>query len=154
MKQVKPTDFRIGNYISSPTNGDFIAVVNVCMHSIEAEGNRKDFSNSFLVKKPIPITLTPEILQALGFEDCGDIVYRADPFRRWVLHNVIDGTSNFEVHQYKSGTWVYSIDIDENMHLPNIKYLHTLQNMFFLHAGYDLQLDFTKLGAVIKNRQR
>lgn len=144
MKEIKLTDFRIGNYMARSLNGGFIAVVGICRHNIDAEDNRKDFPNSFFIKKPIPIKLTPEILAALGFEDWGKIDYEFE-YKRWVLHNVIDYTSNFEVRQYDDGGWEYSIDINEPMHIPNAEYLHTLQNMFFLHAGYDLQLDFTKL---------
>ena len=141
MKEIKVTDFRIGNYIY-----DRLSVLHYLKIEAITNNGLTFKKNSSYVTSPHFETalITPEILVALGFEDWGKIDYEFE-YKRWVLHNVIDDTSNFEVRQYDDGGWEYSIDINEPMQLPNAEYLHTLQNMFFLHAGYDLQLDFTKL---------
>jgi hypothetical protein len=63
------------------------------------------------------------------------------------LHNVLDGTSNFEVHNVMSmhgdkyyQQYIISCDEDERLSLGiDIKYVHQLQNLYFVLTGQELE---------------
>jgi hypothetical protein len=95
-----------------------------------------------------PIPLTEEILEKnLGFENWGVIVCNEfEKYERWVLHNVIDGTSNFEVHiiysnygKVEQKEICFSIDYDERQRVHKTNFVHNLQNAFNLATGQELE---------------
>jgi hypothetical protein len=95
-----------------------------------------------------PIPLTEEILEKnLGFENWGVIVCNEfEKYERWVLHNVIDGTSNFEVHiiysnyeKVEQKEICFSIDDDERQRIHKTNFVHNLQNAFNLATGQELE---------------
>lgn len=96
-----------------------------------------------------PIRITPAVLRKLGFEDWGRVDSNDYEFyQRFALYNVIDSTSNFEVHLIVSShdeiehkQTVFSIDINDRLHLRSSECLHELQNAFFIVAGYELSID-------------
>ena len=84
----------------------------------------------------------------LGFEMWGVIeVNEFESYKRYVLHNVVDGTSNYEVHiitsTYGNGNdkdiqICYSIDNDERQRIEETDYIHNLQNAYYLATSNKL----------------
>jgi len=110
--------------------------------------NRKEFNQFSEYAKPIP--LTEEWLLDFCFENWGKGKLYSNEFEtydRFVLHNVLDGTSNFEVHlitsNYSGGNLylqtVCSIDEDERINTQyDLKYVHQLQNLYFALTNEEL----------------
>ena len=81
-----------------------------------------------------------------GFENWGEKKCNEyEKYDRWVLHNVVDGTSNFEVHIIHSnygGVYhkeiCFSIDNDERQFIHNTDFIHNLQNAYYLCVGHEL----------------
>ncbi len=96
----------------------------------------------------IPILLTEEWLIKFGFENWGNVVLNEhENFDRWVLHNVIGGTSNYEVHIIKSNYGnsphteiCFSIDKDERQMLFETEFVHNLQNHFYAATNTELEI--------------
>jgi hypothetical protein len=98
-----------------------------------------------------PIPITEEWLVKLGFENWGEdklFQNEYEKYIRFVLHNVIDGTSNFEVHYITSNygskeykEFVISFDEDERVpHNVELKHIHQLQNLYFVLTGNELTI--------------
>lgn len=89
-----------------------------------------------------PIPISEDVLLKLGFENWGSGKHYKGiaEYTRFVLHNVIDGTSNFEVHkEIDTDDYIISCDDNERINFGiNIRYVHQLQNFFFSICGYDL----------------
>lgn len=93
-----------------------------------------------------PIPLTEEKLKELSFENWGEkFCNEYEKYDRWVLHNVVGGTSNFEVHIIHSnygGVYhkeiCFSIDNDERQFIHNTEFVHNLQNAYYLCVGHEL----------------
>ena len=77
-----------------------------------------------------------------GFENWGAGKIYANQYEtyiRYVLHNVLDGTSNFELHYVKSNygnnlhfEYIISCDEDERLNWGcELKNIHQLQNLYF-----------------------
>lgn len=140
---MKYEDLRIGNLVEY--EGEFykihsIAKVFPTLDTIRFGIGVIDWDN---IK---PITLTTEWLIKLGFENWGEkICNEYEKYDRWVLHNVVDGTSNFEVHIIHStygGVYhkeiCFSIDDDERQFIHNTDFIHNLQNTYYLCVGHEL----------------
>jgi len=90
-----------------------------------------------------PIELTEEWLLKTGFEDWGKKqVDTMTTSHEYVLHNILDGTSSFKIcllegDDYKE--WIIKVDYD-TYYFHEVKYAHQLQNIFYLLAGFDLNL--------------
>lgn len=99
--------------------------------------------------KPIP--LTEEWLLKFGFDNWGKGKIYSTPdeeYDRFVLHNVLGGTSNFEVHNIVSTygntyyqQYIISCDEDERINWgEEIKYVHQLQNLYFALTNKELEI--------------
>ena len=102
-----------------------------------------------------PIPLTEEWLLKFGFENWGLgslFNNEYESYNRYVLFNVLDGTSNFEIHYIKSTygntedyQFVISCDEDERLNWgSDIKHVHQLQNLYFALTGKELEITKTK----------
>lgn len=153
-KELNSKDFRIGNLVK-PLVGclDHIAEITYLSKSrlgidLIDENYEEYLSISHELKfeniKPIP--LTEEWLLNFGFENWGIVqVNEFESYVRFVLFNVINGTSNYEVHfltsnyggeEYKE--IIYSIDDGEPQRVKETSFVHNLQNHYFLTVGYEI----------------
>lgn len=100
-------------------------------------------------RKKEPIELTKEWLLKLGFECWGlGTVYSTyyESYYRYVKHNVLNGTSNFEVHLVKSTygnteDYEFIASCDEGYRLNWVEeliHVHQLQNLYFASTGEEL----------------
>jgi hypothetical protein len=128
------TGLRLGNYV------DLFGSIATVEHA--------DFLVGIAITKGKPITLTEELLLKFGFEKWDNVVVNEfEYFERFVLYNVVGGTSNFEVHiiHFSYGKSInkeiiYSIDLDERMNfIEDTDFVHTLQNTFAL-TGKELTI--------------
>lgn len=97
-----------------------------------------------------PILLTDKWLLELGFENWGlgtQWNNEHESYVRYVRHNDLDGTSNFEIHYVKSTYgntehYQYIISCDEDDRLnwgEDLEYVHQLQNLYFVLTGKELE---------------
>lgn len=152
MENLRANELRIGNYVNADLyNDDLILVESIC-------SKNKEIFNSTAGEIPLtsikPIELTEEWLIKLGFENWGKGKLYSSEFEsydRFVLHNVLDGTSNFEVHFIKSTygnsehyQYIISCDEDDRINWgKEIEYVHQLQNLYFCICGEELTLKHT-----------
>jgi hypothetical protein len=95
-----------------------------------------------------PIKLNDSLIIRLGFENWGEIICKDyEKYHRWVLHNAVGGTSNFEVHIIYSNYGgqeyreiCFSVDNDERQFLKETDFLHNLQNCYQSITGVMLFL--------------
>jgi hypothetical protein len=135
---MKVNELRIGNLVTEPSCGN---VISISAHGILEIENSKGVV--------LPILLTEEWLIKFQFENWGRVeVNEYEYYYRWVLNNVIDGSSNYEVHiihsnygNQKHVEILYSIDNDERQTVFNTEYVHTLQNAFYLASGFELTIE-------------
>lgn len=149
MSNLKVQDLRIGNFVYGLNEFQGTALSICSLHSDNTLRLLvgKDSIGCFYANAIEPIELDFDWLGKFGFEKYEDVVCNEfESCKRYVLKNVIDGTSNFEVHIIYSNyggenhtQWCYSIDNDERFYPINSKLVHTLQNSFFLIAGYELE---------------
>ena len=130
---MKANEFRIGNTID-------VSGIICNITCLEEQRLTTDYQDHWYLgyDEIDPIPLTRKLLLKIGFENWG-AVYPAETGLntiRYVLHNVIDGTSNFEIH------------IDDNKFYPcvdndaccwyDFKYVHQLQNLYYALTGHEL----------------
>jgi len=136
---MKAEELRIGNYLDR--NG----LMEVCKIDgmshvgkvrIYDHVNKVYIQHTFDLDSFKPIPLTEEWLLKFGFE-CWDEC-NEDGYAVWVLHNVIDGTSNFEV-SLKDGKAYPSID-ENCIYWGKEFHVHQLQNLIFALTGTELQI--------------
>jgi hypothetical protein len=143
---VTASELRIGNKLVDKDN-EFNQVIGIVNGAVFLK-NKYEF-----VGCPVswckPINLTKEWLINLGFENWGNGKLYSNEFEtynRYVLHNVLEGTSNFEVHLIKSTygnsnhyQYVISCDEDERINWgQEILYIHQLQNLYLALTGHEL----------------
>ena len=98
-----------------------------------------------------PIPLTEEWLLKFGFENWGlgtQWNNRYESYVRYVRHNDLGGTSNFEIHYIKSTYgnteyYQYIISCDEDDRLnwgEEIINVHQLQNLYFALTNKELKI--------------
>lgn len=118
----------------------------------ESLRRNKYIKSDYHLIKPIP--LTKNLVSNLKFMDEDIEVWESkkvneyEYYDRFVFYNVIDGTSNLEIHllhtnygNEKHQEFLLSIDNDEV--IPNQKeliYLHELQNLVYSITGYELTI--------------
>lgn len=96
------------------------------------------------------IPLTEDWLLKFGFEDWGLGTRwnnEHENYTRYVLHNVLDGTSNFEVHYVYSNyggvdhyQFIISCDEDDRLNWGvDIKHVHQLQNLYYALTQTELK---------------
>ena len=104
------------------------------------------------IKEGKPIPLTEEWLLKFGFENWGyGSLYsnEHEKYTRYVLHNILDGTSNFEIHFIESNygnilnnEYVISCDEDDRINWGvELKNVHQLQNLYFALTNEELTLN-------------
>lgn len=138
-------DLRLGNIVTIDGKTLYYKVIGLSRKGAIITNGEKTITTDAM--QAVPLTI--QMLKLLGFSDWSGMNSKE---KRLVRYNAIDGTSNFEVNieTNKGGgilfaAFSYSIDTDERMYIPNSKYLHTLQNAFYLFAGYDLGIDLKEL---------
>jgi len=141
---MEPKELRQGNLIYTP-DGVIDSVTDIAMDGCVMTllfGQMYDLE---------PISLTEEWLIKFGFENWGKgglYSNEYETYDRFVLHNVLDGTSNFEVHYILSTygnthhkQFIISSDEDDRISWGvEIKYVHQLQNLYFALTGEELEL--------------
>jgi hypothetical protein len=153
------SEFRIGNYFYPTSKGSGIKLPIHTAHKVYSinpfkvqscfiEDNFAQVEKMFEIENfdIVGIPLTKEWLMKFGFEKWGYIqVNEHESYERYVLHSVIDGSSNFEVHIISSNYGgieekeiCYSIDNDERQWVKHTDSVHNLQNAFYLALGEEL----------------
>lgn len=134
---IKPEEIRKGNWV----------IMKITSKPYQIQ-NGRDIDNGIENNLYLPIPLTEEILIKAGFESWGTVICNDyEQFHRFVLHNAIDGSSNFEVHIINSmygGNYVreFAYSIDSNrQHINCTNYLHNLQNAFHQASGTELKIE-------------
>ena len=82
------------------------------------------------------------------FENWGNLITNEyESYNRWVLHNFVYGTSNYEVHFIKStyggqevNSIEYSIDNDDRQVIHITSFVHNLQNAIKQATGEELEI--------------
>jgi hypothetical protein len=103
--------------------------------------------------KPIPLAEKWHL--KLGLDNWGDgKLYKNEyeTYNRFVLHNVLDGISNFEVHcilssygSSKHKEFIVSCDEDERINFGcELEHVHQLQNLYFALTGEELTINKDK----------
>jgi hypothetical protein len=110
---IKSTDLRIGNWYVNQW-GEYLQV------------DPDLFGADNLESYPIPIPLTPEILEKCGFDnDDNDFL------------KTIDDRSSLHINLEKKRTLIESYD--GIVKLKNINYLHRLQNLYYSLTNEELE---------------
>jgi len=141
-------EFRIGNYIlfNNFIQRERLVIVDG-KFLLPFNKTNSEINNYY---QPIP--LTEEWLLKFGFENWGyGSLYsnENEKYTRYVLHNILDGTSNFEIHFIESNygnilhtEYVISCDEDDRINWGvELKYIHQLQNLYFALTGEELTLN-------------
>jgi len=141
-------ELRIGNYVKYATQETLVldllrthAELGYYKDSIGFERKYDEFK---------PINITDEYLLNLGFENWGlgtQWNNEYESYVRYVRHNDLDGTSNFEIHYVKSTYgntehYQYIISCDEDDRLnwgEDLEYIHQLQNLYFALTNKELE---------------
>jgi hypothetical protein len=131
---IREKELRIGNLIAD-IHGKTICVNSIYEGGINLSGNGYGgIDREHYLPECSGIPLTPEILEACGFEDYSSdqngncLRLRFDS--RELAWYVQDG---FLRYQTQSTGWTTQFD--------HIKYLHQLQNLFFALTGSELKVD-------------
>jgi hypothetical protein len=135
-------ELRIGNLIIGISNTPEI------IEAINPETVNTDNHDILLYNQIEPIPLAEKWLIKFDFEDWGWVqVNEYEKYKRWVIHNILDGTSNFEVHEIhttyggkEESYFAFSVDNDERINVIDTETVHGLQNCFYLMSGFDLTL--------------
>ena len=104
------------------------------------------------IEKCKPIPITEEWLIKFGFENWGyGKLYsnEHEKYTRYVLNNILDGTSNFEIHFIESNygnilhnEYVISCDEDDRINWGvELKHVYQLQNLYYALTGEELTID-------------
>lgn len=131
-------ELRVGNYLYCKEISQFPIKVNTIWSDPIEKGNYiihfdwegEDEQTGADLSNCEPIPLTEDWLLKFGFEEWHEHYF--------VLHNVIDGTSNFEV-TLENGKAYPSID-DTCIYWRKNCYVHDLQNLLFALTGYELEI--------------
>jgi hypothetical protein len=125
MEAIKVNELRVCNLVNDPALENPI--------EIQPQGLVYVQSGQF---KVYPIPLTEEWLLKFGFENLGI----NDPYdAQYVLHNVIDGTSDFTINVC-GDDFEPTIDGTDAICWHDFNYVHQLQNLFFILIGKELTL--------------
>jgi hypothetical protein len=122
MKELKPTDLRIGNYVYN-TEGKIDTVGIEAMKYIVAYGGTK-------ICQVKPIELTEEWFLKFGFDSLDTSFGKLFEFRTGRYAWLIDNFGSLH------------LDYTEYENLANVKYVHELQNLYFALTGQELEVKF------------
>lgn len=136
-------ELRLGNYIQGCRIGKVKAIFTT--HFTIEDDDCFDLGNSIQYNlKPIP--LTEDMLLNFGYEHWGYVkTNEYETYKRFVLHNFIEGTSNHEVHIITSTygdtneiEYVTSVDSDERQYNGRMEFVHDLQNAVYKETRREL----------------
>tara|TARA_R110001606_G_scaffold398055_1_gene576186 strand:- start:1591 stop:2037 length:447 start_codon:yes stop_codon:yes gene_type:complete len=147
---MEASDLRIGNYVwrtnKHTSDKMLIQLTASCILDISSNGEK----SSFIYE---PTLLTEELVKRLCYfnelvKDWGKReVNEWEYFNRYVFYNVLDGTSNLEIHAIHSKygdsnnlEFCLSIDENERQGCEEIKYLHQLQNGVHFLTNQELEI--------------
>lgn len=142
-------ELRIGNFINELDAPKSFAKVARIMGN---DGILTDIGCAWRYDEVKPIPITPGLLLDFGFENWGkkpgDTEWAVET--EYVLHNAVDGTSDFKVvrtkYSFQNGDtsihWGIRIDQDD-IYVRHLDYIHQLQNVFHSLIGYDLTPEFS-----------
>jgi hypothetical protein len=137
MKELKPTDLRIGNYVTHCDYTDGIFKVESITYQEDAVGGYvvdtiggKNGTWSNPINCIEPIELTEEWFLKFGFDSLD--------------------TSFGKLFEFRTGRYAWLIDNFGSLHLyyseyeniANVKYVHQLQNLYFALTGQELEVKF------------
>lgn len=150
---IKPNELRLGNLFEY--HNQTVRVLSILSREKSDFGYFEDsvgFLRNYTDEDcPTPIPLTEDWLLKLGFENWGlgtQWSNRLENYVRYVLHNVLDGTSNFEVHYIHStyggeDHYQYIISCDEDDRInwgEDIEHVHQLQNLYYALTQNELTI--------------
>jgi hypothetical protein len=132
---IQASEVRIGNWVKLKFNPKYPATkLEITVKSIDYDFllHAEYYINGDFLHEIDPIPLTPEILEKVGFEKLGveedDIFYRL-PFGYLLGKQLtISGYFEFDGKFITHGK-------------PEIKYVHTLQNLYFALTGTELTIE-------------
>jgi hypothetical protein len=147
---IKVNELRIGNYVGGLFDTEQVSVIKAITEN-DFSYERISDEEYFIGNSIKPIPLTEEWLLKFGFENWGNgklYASKYETYDRFVLFNVIDGTSNFEVHSVISThgntpyqQFIISCDEDDRINWGiDLKYINQLQNLYFALTGQELML--------------
>lgn len=121
---IKANELRVGNWVANK-NGLPYKITGFNIAHIEGtENNMSNFNTA-----AYPITITPEILEKCGFfNDTSLNIY------------IILKEENFISYKFEDDVFVPFDDFYHGF-MPNIKYIHQLQNLYFALSGKELQVN-------------
>jgi hypothetical protein len=128
---VKSNELRLGNWVTyNPESVDKgTEIIPLKISAIDAEqGFLLDdgFDNVYEEDEIQPIELTPEILEAAGFEEVRPLVFRKG-----------------RLQVYGKLAYLLTEDMSEAVYMPVVlDYLHQLQNLYFSLVGQELEIVF------------
>ena len=139
------TDLRIGNWIKYEDK--LVQVVQLSSLMILCQKDENQFLVNCAPEVFQPIELTEEVLLKIGFKkvfqskvtkgrfelnvDMGD-----NEFRNIVYHIYASGNTNLNITQRRCASLC-----DDSMDKSGIKYLHQLQNAYFILTGEELNIE-------------
>jgi hypothetical protein len=133
MKELKPTDLRIGNYVTHCDYTDGIFKVESIAYQKDAVGGYvidtiggKNGTWSNPINCIEPIELTEEWLLRLGFEKIETEFFIDD----WFLYI-----------SYHEGS-CHILMLRDDYYFNTIQYVHQLQNLYFALTGQELEVKF------------
>lgn len=129
---MKPHELRYGNSVMY--GGDVAEVIGIAKTYVSIKVGIYTHIVKYELIAPVPIT--EACLLEHGFENWGINGYGGT---RYVLHNVIDGTSNFEIHYTPDDRHKFVPCVDDDCcSWAELEYLHTLENLFYSLTGEGL----------------
>ena len=138
---IKANDFRVGNYIMYNESTTWLKVEYIAKTAIGAIDINNISFYHFKENEIIPIPLTPEILEKVGFKlSMGSLTYYLNVFYKEKLYcclQYLTITSQFEL--CKDGFSLLSMPI---------LFLHQLQNLIHSLKGEELQINLKELVTV------
>ena len=156
---MKANELRIGNLVFENDLGActvesiFSKKIEVSVPNGKTNGtiNKRWFIMDLYNFKPIP--LTEDLIKRLCYlyvdiEEWGNVISNEhESFNRYVFYNVLDGTSNLEIHVIHSNyggvsnlEFCISIDENERQGFLEIEYLHQLQNGVYFLTNKELTI--------------
>ena len=152
-KDLRCTNLVIWNREDNDVENEIVQIYNIQRSTVRVYTEIEELSEMLLGYNEIePIPLTEEwLVDKLGFEiwdNSGRHTNEFEDYKRYVLHNVMDGTSNFEVHYITSNygdkpeySYIASIDEDERINsCVDLEYIHQLQDIYKVFIGEELTI--------------
>jgi len=132
---LQANELRISNWIN--TDFGYAQIDSICEVSVST----KNKLGSWLLKEIEPIELTPEILEACGFEKSDNKAWYASLDKEFDLYEV-NGFEFINADDGKFYLWISTNDPYNNFFWTEIKYMHQLQNLYFDLIGKELPVKF------------